>query len=276
MDKNKDLAGIKVVHLCGMSDRGLVRRLNEDGFAIAGLQRERPYIQSLGRETPITAEGLIILVTDGMGGAPEGERASQLAIMAIVRYMTSLPGHELDQSEDMIFQMLEEALQIGNEEIRHYTQSEKSTAGMGCTATLAFLTNNRLFLAQIGDSRAYLVRGLEVIQLTDDQTLANDLVMRGKITTAQAEVSRYRHVLLQALGPSKKIAPQLICMKVFPNDTLIVNSDGLTNYLTKEDILLLSEQSLMPSDFCLELIGMANRRGGADNITAVVARIEAV
>ena len=145
---------------------------------------------------------------------------------------------------------------------------------MGTTVTAAGMFGSDLYLAQIGDSRAYLIRGSEAIQLTKDQSLMQRLVDAGELTEIEAEQSERRNIILQALGPDPRVKVDLTHQPVRRGDTLILCSDGLSGLVRREEFAGLAQQHRDPQALCAALIDLANERGGPDNITVITARFE--
>jgi protein phosphatase len=145
---------------------------------------------------------------------------------------------------------------------------------MGTTVTAAGVFGSDLYLAQIGDSRAYLIRRKEAIQLTKDQSLMQRLVDAGELTEAEAEQSERRNIILQALGPDPRVKVDLTYQSIRRGDTLILCSDGLSGLVKREEFAMLATQHPEPPALCAALIDLANERGGPDNITVITARFE--
>jgi protein phosphatase len=145
---------------------------------------------------------------------------------------------------------------------------------MGTTVTAAGIYGSDLYLTQIGDSRAYLVRGTEAIQLTKDQSLMQRLVDAGELTEHEAEQSERRNIILQALGPDPRVKVDLTHQSVRRGDILILCSDGLSGLVRREEFAMLARQHTDPPALCAALIDLANERGGPDNITVITARFD--
>lgn len=145
---------------------------------------------------------------------------------------------------------------------------------MGTTATIAGLLGNSLYLAQVGDSRAYIVRDGVAQQITKDQSLMQQLIEAGEMTPDQAEVSERRNIILQALGPDSSVRPDFTQQPVARGDTLVMCSDGLTTHLRASDIARIVTASRDPDVACEQLIAAANAEGGHDNITVVVVEFD--
>ncbi|HEX6316234.1 MAG TPA: hypothetical protein VFZ73_15300, partial [Gemmatimonadaceae bacterium] len=146
--------------------------------------------------------------------------------------------------------------------------------GMGTTATIAALLNDTLYLAQVGDSRAYLIRGGVATQLTKDQSLMQKLIEAGEMTEEEALQSERRNIILQALGPEANVKVDLTAQPLRHGDVLLMCSDGLSGLVRPDDMARVVEEELDLSIACDRLIAMANDQGGPDNITVVAARFE--
>jgi protein phosphatase len=169
---------------------------------------------------------------------------------------------------------MKEAVELANGQIYSYAREHPEVRGMGTTVTAAGVFGSDLYLAQIGDSRAYLVRGAEAIQLTKDQSLMQRLVDAGELTEDEAEQSERRNIILQALGPDPRVKVDLTYQSIRRGDTLILCSDGLSGLVRREEFAELARQHPDPPALCSALIDLANSRGGPDNITVVTARFE--
>ncbi len=145
---------------------------------------------------------------------------------------------------------------------------------MGTTATVAGVLGDRLYLAQVGDSRGYLVRDGVATQLTKDQSLMQRLVDAGELTEEEAAQSERRNIILQALGPDPRIRVDLTWQELQRGDTLVICSDGLSGQVTREEIGAAVKAAASLDQLCDRLIAQANERGGPDNITVVAARFE--
>jgi PPM family protein phosphatase len=179
-----------------------------------------------------------------------------------------------DASPDQFAHRLREAVELANRQIYSYAREHPDVRGMGTTVTAAGMFGSDLYLTQIGDSRAYLVRGSEAFQLTKDQSLMQRLVDAGELTADEAEQSERRNIILQALGPDPRIKVDLTHQPIRRGDTLILCSDGLSGVVRKEEFAQMAQEHSDLAALCSALIDLANARGGPDNITVVAARFE--
>lgn len=264
-----------------MTDVGMVRAGNEDTFLIVNLDTSDTW-------TPVTVEddppehlssfeqasqGTVLAVSDGMGGALAGEVASRMAVDGVRHHMlhfqssgtfSGFPFHE----------RLRLAVEQANSQINNESMSNADYAGMGATFTAAGLENGVLTVAQIGDSRLYLVRDGRIALITHDQSLVWQLVEAGHITEEEAETHQYKNVILQALGAQPRINVVVDQIPLNRGDMILLCSDGLSGRVRAEEMLEIMTKSAKLRDACEALIQLANDRGGEDNITVVLAQFD--
>jgi PPM family protein phosphatase len=262
------------VSVFGKTDLGRTREHNEDTFLVADLSTGNASLQPEVRNHEVGPRGSLFIVADGMGGAAAGELASAMAADLIYRHMaTAWAGDPAGTAERFAYRM-KEAVELANGQIYAYAREHPEVRGMGTTVTAAGVFGNDLYLTQIGDSRGYLVRGDEAIQLTKDQSLMQRLVDAGELTEDEAEQSERRNIILQALGPDPRVKVDLTYQSIRRGDTLILCSDGLSGLVRREEFAALARQYSDPPALCSALIDLANSRGGPDNITVVTALFE--
>jgi protein phosphatase len=262
------------VSVFAKTDLGRTRDHNEDTFLVADLSSGHASLQPEVRDHAIGPRGSLFMVADGMGGAAAGELASQMAVDLVYRHLSSVWAVDADTSEERFAFRMREALEKANQQIHDYAKQHAEVRGMGTTATVAGVYGTGLWLAQIGDSRGYLARDGEVIQLTKDQSLMQRLVDAGELTEEEAEQSERRNIILQALGPDPKVKVDLTYQPLRRGDTLVICSDGLSSLVRRDEIGDLLRENADLSSACSALIDLANGRGGPDNITVVIARFE--
>jgi len=247
----------------GVTDVGRVRSNNEDCFRIV---------------EPLN----LYVLSDGMGGEAHGEVASAMAVETIVKYCsdqrsnaasTSLGASNPNWSEKT--RRLTTAVHLANKSIHESAESNPDQHGMGATVTAAWIDGSRLSIAHVGDSRAYLLRGGTLQQLTSDHSLVAEQVRRGILTPAEAEQSEMQSVLLRALGAVPEIEVDTDEHAIFPRDILLLCCDGLTRMVTEPEIAGTLQAETDPTRSAEKLIQLANERGGVDNITVIVVRIGA-
>lgn len=257
-----------------LTDRGRTRDHNEDTFLVADLGGSSPIRESRWQELQVGERGALYLVADGMGGAAAGEVASEMAATGIYRYLVDTWKSDQQVSEERFVHRLREAVELSNLEIHNYAREHPEVRGMGTTATVAGIWHDRLYLAQIGDSRGYLVRNGEAQQLTRDQSLTQRLVDVGELTEEEAEASERRNIILQALGPDAIVKVDLSWQALQRGDVVIICSDGLSNLVRRDDLARAVAEEPDLSTICHRLVSLANERGGPDNITVVAVRFE--
>jgi protein phosphatase len=262
------------VSVFGKTDLGQTRDHNEDTFLVADLTRGQASLQPEVREHDVGSLGSLFMVADGMGGAAAGEFASDMAVRKIHEFMELHWTAESEPTSQRFATRLKEAVEHANAQLYAYAVANPEVRGMGTTVTAAGVLGAELYLTQIGDSRAYLVRNGSAIQLTKDQSLMQRLVDAGELTEEVAERSERRNIILQALGPDPRVKVDLTFQQVRRGDLLLICSDGLSGLVRKEEI---GEVAAAHSDLpalCSALIDLANSRGGPDNITVVAARFD--
>jgi protein phosphatase len=262
------------VSVFGKTDLGRARDHNEDTFLVADLSTGNASLQPAVRNHEIGPRGSLFMVADGMGGAAAGELASAMAADLIYRHMITAWAGDATQNAARFAYRMKEAVELANGRIYSYAREHPEVRGMGTTVTAAGVYGRDLYLTQIGDSRAYLVRKSEAIQLTKDQSLMQRLVDAGELTEDEAEQSERRNIILQALGPDPRVKVDLTHQSLRRGDTLIVCSDGLSGLVRREEFADLAREHLELPALCSALIDLANARGGPDNITVVAARFE--
>jgi protein phosphatase len=241
-----------ILRTAASSDVGLRRRGNEDRFAVA---------PELG----------LCLVADGMGGHSAGQVASSLAAESVVASLRELAGSPQSATEK-----LRRALEDANRAIYAAARQKSEWAGMGTTVVALLFEGGRAGLAHVGDSRAYRVRNRRIRQLSDDHSVVGELLRRHEISADDAREHPHRHVLTRALGVRGHVQPDLAELTPEAGDLFVLCSDGLTNHVEDHEIAKLVLESPELEACCAALIELANRRGGEDNTTVVLARFEDV
>ena len=260
------------IRTSGKSDVGRRRQRNEDRFLIADLAKGvAPRDPALLRHD-VGARGALWLVADGMGGAAGGELASAMAAERIYRHLVRSWTDEEGTDPERFADQLREAVEVANEEIHAYARAHPELRGMGTTATVAGLLGTCVYLAQVGDSRAYLVRDRQARQLTKDQSLVQQQVDSGLLTAEEAGRSQQRNILLQAVGSDARVEVALTREPVRAGDIVVLCSDGLSMAVSADEIAEIVSAEPDVAAACDRLIVLANERGGADNITVIVAR----
>ena len=255
----------------GRTDVGQIREHNEDNFLVADLTRKSRSLMETDRHQQVGRRGTVLGVCDGMGGAAAGEVASQLAVDIIYeRLAQGDPPLDRDDLARRLVKAVEDAgVRIFNE-----ARPDRTRRGMGTTATIAALLDSRLFVAQVGDSRAYILRGDKLVQVTRDQSLVNQLIEAGQLTEEEAETFEHNNIILQALGTADTVQVDLTYVDLRTGDTLLLCSDGLSGMIRADEIREVLVSVSDPLEACKVLTERANLAGGHDNITVIVSRFD--
>lgn len=260
------------ISVFGKTDVGKTRDHNEDTFLVADLSRRVASLQPEVREHEVGPRGTLFMVADGMGGAAAGEVASRMAADQVFSHMTSAWPDDKEVSAQRFAYRMKESVELANTKIHVHAREHPEVRGMGTTATVCGVFGSDLYLAQVGDSRAYLIRGGKITQITKDQSLMQRLVEAGELTEEEAEQSERRNIILQALGPDPRVKVDLTWQALRRNDLLVLCSDGLSGQVKKEEIAEMAAAASDLMELCARLIETANTRGGPDNITAIAVR----
>ena len=229
-------SGEVIVQVFGRTDVGRTREHNEDAFVVADLSADRSDVAAGSANARIGRKGSLFMVADGMGGAAAGEIASAMAVDIVLRELRSVWLGETAESPEAFVRAIKIATKAANEQINSFAGAHPEFRGMGTTATVAGVFGDTLYLAQVGDSRAYLVRNGVARQITKDQSLMQKLIEAGELTEEEAAHSERRNIILQALGPEATIKIDLTHQVVRRGDTLVLCSDGLSGQVTKDEI----------------------------------------
>jgi serine/threonine protein phosphatase PrpC len=253
------------VQVVGRTDVGLVREHNEDNYLLADLATGSRDAQTFREVSP---SGLMLAVCDGMGGAAAGEVASQMAVDTLYEMMRR-GGVPADR--DALARSLVRSVEEAGARIFESARADRSKRGMGTTSTVAALMDKTLFVGQVGDSRAYVLRAGELKQITKDQSLVNQLIEAGQLTEDEAEAFEHSNIILQALGTTEQVSVDLTFLELRQGDRLLMCSDGLSGLVhgdvIREVLLEFSELEAC----CERLIELAKAGGGHDNITVILA-----
>lgn len=235
------------------TDVGRHREHNEDDHGV-------------GEGVQVALHGHLFVVCDGMGGHEAGEVASRIAVESI------LSGFYGDESDDRCAAL---SLSFDSANAKIFNEGNMSGVPMGTTGVAAVIHHDECIIANVGDSRAYLIRKGLLRQISRDHSLINEHIEAGIITNADAEKMPYKHVITRALGHQPDVIIDTFRFAVLPGDIVLLSSDGLLNHLNDDDILSICVNHSLGD--CVErLVELANERGGNDNITVMMTQIETV
>jgi PPM family protein phosphatase len=255
------------LNIAALSDFGRIRKNNEDSFAISDLETgERLEAAGGPWNLALGPRGCLIALSDGMGGHQAGEVASALVVGSL--HAGLLESASGDPPENRIASAVARA----NADVLR-TAEATGKRGMGATLTALLLRGDRAWVAQVGDSRAYLLRRGRLRQLTRDQSLVQLLVDQGALTPEEARGSVRKNVLLQAIGTANGIQVAVGRMTLRRGDRFLLCCDGLSNAVEDDELGSLVGGN-DPGSACRKLVDLANDRGGRDNLTAIVAHVD--
>lgn len=245
----------------GVSDVGMRRDHNEDSFLVD---------LDLG----------LFVVADGMGGHAGGEHASRLAVETIqreVRTARESTGGAFERpsgiEDSPLPDVMRQAVEAACAAIFDAAQTDTELVGMGTTVTAALMDGNHAFVAHVGDSRCYLLREGKIYQVSEDHSLVNEQIKAGAISPEEARTSRFKNIITRSVGFERTVAVDLMGIELQMGDRFVVCCDGLSNLVEDAEILAIADgPSLVESSE--RLVALANERGGDDNITVIVVRVD--
>lgn len=214
----------------------------------------------------------VFVVADGMGGHAAGEVASEMAVQIIARGLDGILG----RSDAEASQMMRTAIIQSNAQIYQRTMNEPEKRGMGTTATAMVVNGNRYILGQVGDSRAYLYRAENLVQVTKDHSYVQEQVDAGNLTPEQARTHPYSNVITRCVGANADVVPDIYLGTIETDDLILLASDGLTGMLEDQDLHDIISTGDPPARLVDNLVSEGNRRGGLDNITVIIVRVDRV
>lgn len=245
------------VYAYGLTDIGQMRELNEDSFKICGFEDGKP----LG----------VCVLADGMGGHNAGEIASGMAVQIISDGLVA----DFDEDEkDALAYGMAATLDLANSEIYNMSLHNREQAGMGTTTVLAFVKGDFVRIANIGDSRAYLITDKKIKKITTDHSIVEELVKSGSITREEARNHPDKNIITRAVGTEKYVDADFFDYQASPGDVILLCSDGLYEMLEDKEIKKIVNSSETLNDAVNMLVDAANKNGGHDNITVVALRFE--
>lgn len=235
------------------SDVGKVREMNQDYYYISDTLDD---VQ-------------LYMLADGMGGYNGGEVASKLAIVSAKNYIEN-NFEQIEKDKDSILQLLGSSMEYANMVVYEKSKESKELEGMGTTLEICLIYNNKVFIGHIGDSRIYRIRNEFIRKITQDHSYVQKLVKDGTITKEEAVHHPQKNMLMKALGCNAFVEPDVMVKGFLKGDIIVINSDGLTNLVSQEEIYKIASDniSLAPG----RLVELANEKGGYDNITVVIIK----
>jgi protein phosphatase len=266
----------------GMTHVGRVRKVNEDQFLIAEMARTLA-VRATSLPQPAlqysSCRGHVFLLADGLGGHQSGETASSLTMLTLETFLLNALKRFFcveAVEEEALMREFQAALLQADARIFEEAAGHPELFGMGTTLTMAFVVNWQLFIAHVGDSRCYLLRGDQFEQLTHDHTFVAELVDRGLLSREEAAHSKYRNMITNAVGGKEKgLRVELHKRELLAADTIVLCSDGLHGALSDERIArVVRDEANAPQKACERLVQEVNDLGGKDNITVIVARFQ--
>jgi protein phosphatase len=273
------------VEIHATSHIGRVRKGNEDNYLILNISRSRAWTSSQedgefvieSQTFDVDEDGVVLAVSDGMGGALAGEVASKMAVESVSEKLLSEDIEATltpEANEYQLIAKLYNATLYANYLVHQQGRTDPQFQGMGATFTAMGVTPNGVDIIQVGDSRAYLVRNGKIYQITKDQSLVQQLIDAQQIPPEEAETHTLKNVILQALGAQNEIYPVSARLAPHKNDILLLCSDGLSNKVSAASMQkIVVENSEQLAVACSELVKEANQNGGEDNITVVIAKL---
>ncbi len=236
------------------SDKGIKRRNNEDAFYVMAADQ-------------------IFMVADGVGGGNAGEIASRTAVSQIVEYIRKNPIDEIvDSSSFRLY--FSKCLNGINKQVYTMAKKHLENKGMATTLVLTYIKDNLAYVVNVGDSRAYLFRGGELVQITEDHTYVNTLIRKGAISKEDAKTHQKKHYITRAIGGEEIIIPDFFQVSVQEGDLILLCTDGLHGEVSDDRIVSVLSEGKTMSETCAKLVQRANQSGGNDNITVICLKIQ--
>ena len=239
-----------------ITDIGKVRKIDEDSILAADL--------SFGINSE-SKKFLLLAVADGMGGAAKGEEASKIALNALTKTIIPELFGTLSFTE-----LLENGIKNANQEILDYTTKNPESSGMGTTTVCAVVKGNNIHLANVGDSRAYVISNDEIRRVTKDHSYVQALIDEGQITEEEAREHPQKNVITKAVGIMESVEPDTMKLTLDTDESLLLCCDGVIAHLTDEDIHKIICNTNDPQNACQQIVDLANKRGGSDNISLII------
>ena len=239
----------------GMTEPGMIRTQNQDAYSIEKLSREQ----------------LLVIVCDGMGGARSGNIASSMAVEVFVGEIRRAV--RANMKPEKIDSMLRSGLELANKAVHEQSQLSEEYQGMGTTLVAAFFQKEKVTIANVGDSRAYLFNRDGVKAITTDHSLVELMVQRGELTRETAKSFPGKNLITRAVGTESVVECDLYHIQLRKGDNVLLCSDGLSNQLSDQEMLFEVIHGANKSDCCQRLMNIANYRGAPDNVTVALVSV---
>ncbi len=234
------------------SDIGFERRINEDAYYIS-------------------KDHHFFIIADGVGGNNAGEIASKNAVETAALFIENKPFDEID-NEETAYEYLRACIESVNRYIVNLAQNNESYQGMGTTMIVSIVLSNNIYLAHLGDSRGYLIRGKKILQITDDHTVPAELYREGKISYDEAQNHPQRHMITKAIGMLDEIKADIYKIELEEGDIIILCTDGLYGEVNPKELHKVFTNSQKMQDGCDDLVRLAISRKSKDNITVLALK----
>jgi len=215
-------------------------------------------------------DAILLALADGMGGHNAGEVASSLATETVAEEMTRVLESQRGLSDEEMSTLFQKSIKLANQKIYDYGQQNPQYRGMGTTVTAAVVLDDIVYIGHVGDSRAYIFNEREVIQVTKDHSLVQEMIDDEKITDDEARTHPQKNIITKTVGMYRDVEADIIRVRLDKGDILLVCCDGLTDMVPDEEIHAIVMQHKDPQTICDALVDEANARGGFDNISVIV------
>jgi protein phosphatase len=260
-----------LIEVSAMTDKGLLRRKNEDAFAVC-TDLSKPLWESPARPVSLSEKGGLLVIADGLGGARAGDLASKIAVESVSEFFSSIAIPPLP-TDEILKKILADSIGVAHGKILSCAEKDTSCFGMGTTIVMAWILKEKIVTGWVGDSRCYLINEDEIKILTRDHSPVWPLVESGELTPDQADMHPQSNIMTQCLGdPFQNPIPDFVSRPVQAGDIFLLCSDGLNAMLRMHEIQHIILQKKPLNLINQDLIVSANAKGGHDNITNIIVR----
>jgi len=265
-----------LIDFAAITHLGKVRKNNEDAYLVNAMDGTEPLVNQLQRISGLCRMGLLAAVADGMGGAAAGEIASREGLASVAVHLFGYWGRftSMDAKESDLVRALVGATRGASSSVLSYTDAERTARGMGSTLTATVVWNGFVYFVQVGDSRAYVYRRGEIVQITEDQTLVSEMISSGLLTPEQAKTHPQRSMITQALGGPYPLKAVIGKVALRRGDRLLLCTDGLHGEVTDQQMKEVLDHNYSPRHSLELMLGMALDHGGRDNVTILMLSLD--